>query len=495
MAETNSHSASHGLVRGLGPWAATAVVVGSMIGQSVFLVASDMARELGSSTKSLLLWIIGGAVVLCGAFCYAELGAAMPEAGGDYVYLTRGLGDLWGFLFGWTSAMILKPAPAAVITAGIVRLAGFLVPSIATPILIWHRRLPLLSHPFQFTLSATQPLAVTVILLVTALNYFAVRIVGRFQVVLTTVKVAAVVAIVILGLLPGKAIVAQTPSLPVPAHAPMEALLIAVVPVMLAYNGFQFLGNVGGEIVNPRRNVPRAVILGTSLVIFLYLVINWSYFRVLGLPAVAHSEHVASDVLTVLVGTGGAKWLTIFMIISAFGALHANFLGGPRVPFAMAREGNFFSFAGHMHPLFHTPSKALIFHGCMATLLVLTGTYQELYSYDMFATWAFFPFTVVALFQLRRSVPELARPYSVWGYPWTPLIFGTVALAISLNLFLLRPVRSSVGLGIILLGLPFFYYWRKRAHSVAMDRVGESGLFTARGPQTNLRSSSWRVGR
>jgi APA family basic amino acid/polyamine antiporter len=466
-----------------------------MIGQSVFLVASDMARELGSPTKILLAWIVGGVVVLCGAFCYAELGAAMPEAGGDYVYLTRGLGDVWGFLYGWASTMILKPAPAAVITAGIVRLAGFLLPSITTPILTWHLRLPLLSHPFQFTLSATQPLAVTVIILVTTLNYFAVRIVGRFQIMLTTVKVAAVAAIVMFGLLPGKAIAAQTPLPPVPGHAPTEALLIAVVPVMLAYNGFQFLGNVGGEIVNPRRNFPRAVILGTWLVIILYVLINWTYFRVLGFSAIAHSEHVASDVLTVLLGGGAARWLTAFMVVSAFGALHANFLGAPRVPYAMARENNFFSFAGRIHPLFHTPSKALIFHGCMATLLVLTGTYQELYLYDMFATWAFFPLTVIALFQSRRSVPELARPYRVWGYPWPPLIFGTVALAISLNLFLLRPVRSSVGLGIILLGLPFFYYWRKRAAGVAMDCAGESGLFTLTGSQTNLRSSSWRARR
>jgi APA family basic amino acid/polyamine antiporter len=202
-------------------------------------------------------------------------------------------------------------------------------------------------------------------------------------------------------------------------------------------------------------------------VIILYVLINWTYFRILGFSGVAHSEHVASDVLTVLAGGGGAKWVTVFMIISAFGALHANFLGGPRVPYAMAREGNFFPFARYVHPVFHTPSKAVIFQGCMATLLVLTGTYQELYSYDMFATWAFFPLTVVALFQLRRSAPELPRPYRVWGYPWTPLIFGVVALAISVNLFLIRPVRSCIGLATILLGIPFFCHWRKRARTIS----------------------------
>ena len=468
MTEQNAKSVrSLGLVRGLGLWAGMAVVVGSMIGQSVFLVASDTARELGSPTKVLLLWIVGGIVVLFGALCYAELGAAIPEAGGDYVYLGRGLSPLWGFLFGWASAMILKPAPAAVITAGIVRLAGFLVPSITTPILSWHIRLPLVSHTIPFTLSASQPVAVTVIVLVTALNYFAVKTVGRFQIVLTALKVAALVVIVLLGLVPLKTIAVQSQPAPVPPHAPIEALLLAVVPVMLAYNGFQFLGNLGGEIIHPRRNLPRAVILGTVLVIVLYALVTWTYFHVLGFLGVSHSDHVASDALTVMVGARGAKWLTVFMILSAFGALHANFLGGPRVPFAMAREGNFFSFGSHIHPVFHTPSKAIIFHACIASALVLTGTYQELYSYDMFATWAFFPLTVVALFVLRRRLPELTRPYRVWAYPWTPLIFGIAALAISINLFLLRPVRSSIGLAIILLGIPFFRHWRKRTLGIS----------------------------
>jgi basic amino acid/polyamine antiporter, APA family len=473
MSEQNTNDRrSPELIRGLGLWAGMAVVVGSMIGQSVFLVTSDMARELGSTTKVLLLWIVGGIVVLCGALCYAELGATMPEAGGDYVYLSRGLGHLWGFLFGWTSAMILKPAPAAVITAGIVRLAGFVVPSITTPIFTWHLRLPFLSHPCQFILSPAQPLAVTVIVVVTALNYFAVKTVGRFQILLTTLKVAGVVAIVILGLIPGKVIkVEPASSLPVPAHAPTEAILIAVVPVMLAYNGFQWLGNVGGELVNPRTNLPRAAILGTSLVITLYVLINWIYFHILGLSNVAESEHVASDALTVLVRASGAKWLTAFMIVSAFGSLHAGFLTGPRISYAMASDGNFFRFAEHIHPVFHSPSKALMFQGCMATALVLTGTYQELYSYDMFATWAFFPLTVVALFRLRRTEPGLTRPYRVWGYPWSPLVFGVAALGISLNLFLLRPVRSSIGLAIMLLGIPFFRHWRKRALRISVTNA------------------------
>src|SRR6266516_120759 len=195
-AEANKRSQ---LVRALGLWSAIAVIVGSMIGQAVFLVASDMARELGSPTRVLAVWIIGGIVVLLGALCYAELGAAMPEAGGDYVYLSRGLGSIWGFLYGWTSSIIMRPGMAAVIAAGLLRFTGFLLPSVANPIFTWHLTVPFQSHPYQFTFTAAQPIAAGLIVLVTAINYLGVRTAGHFQIFLTSLKVAAVVAIVILG--------------------------------------------------------------------------------------------------------------------------------------------------------------------------------------------------------------------------------------------------------------------------------------------------------
>lgn len=166
--------------------------------------------------------------------------------------------------------------------------------------------------------------------------------------------------------------------------------------------------------------------------------------------------------MTLVLGHIGAKWFTVAMIVSAFGALHANFLTGPRVPYAMARDGNFFAFAQRIQPRFHTPSGAVVFQGCLATLLVLTGTHQELYSYAMFAIWAFTALTAIAVIRLRTTNPDLPRPYRVWGYPFTPLIFGGTALAISVNLWLVRPVRSSIGLAAILLGVPFFHHWRDR---------------------------------
>lgn len=194
MAETNSHSTAPALVRGLGLWAATAIVVGSMIGQSIFLVSGDVARELGSPIKCLALWIAGGIVVLFGAFCYAELGAAMPEAGGDYVYLRRGLSPACGFLYGWTSSLILRPGSAAIIASGFSRLAGFLWPSFATPALVWQ-----LTHSYRTTLSKAQLGAAACVLIAMLINYFGIRAAGRFQILLTGSKVVAVVAIVTLG--------------------------------------------------------------------------------------------------------------------------------------------------------------------------------------------------------------------------------------------------------------------------------------------------------
>jgi|SRR5215469_3322980 len=454
-----------GLVRGLGLWSAMAVVIGSMVGQAVFLVGSDMARELGSITRVLAVWIVGGVVVLFGASCYAELGAAMPKAGGDYVYLSRGLSPTFGFLYGWTSSIIMRPGMAAVIAAGLLRFAEFLFPSVAQPIFTWHATLPLLAQPYQFTVTAAQPLAAGIIVLLATSNYLGVRTAGHFQVFLTSLKVSTLLAIVIFGLTLGKIGGTASSLITSLGHGGLGSFLTALVPVMAAYNGFQLLGCLGEEISNPEKNIPRAAVFGSLLVIGLYVLVNWTYFQVLGLSRVAQSQFVASDAMVLLVGGTGAKWITLGMIVSALGALHSSFLTGPRVPFAMARDGYFFAFANRIHPVFHTPSGAIFFQCCIAVLLVLTGTYQDIYSFEMFAIWLFFAFTAVALIRLRSSKADLPRPYRVWGYPWTPLVFCVSAFAISLNLWLVRPVRSSIGLAIILLGLPFFYYWRKHTNA------------------------------
>ena len=457
-----------GLVRGLGLWSATAIVIGDTIGTGVFLVTSDMARTVGSAALVFAAWIVGGLIVLFGAFCYAELGAAFPKAGGAYVYLERGLGPLWGFLFGWMSSFLERPVAMATLAAGFLRFVGFLLPAVAAPLFVGHFG----GYAFHFTLA--QPLAAAVIVVITAINYLSVSMGGAIQVLLTSVKVGAIILIVVLGITLGKHVAAATAPVLTPVGlGAVGAFLTALVPAMWAYNGFNDLGDLGEEILEPHRNIPRAIILGLLTVGGLYLLANVVYFHVLPLAQLAQSQHVASDVVQTFAGHQGAAWLTVAMAISALGALHVVELTGARIPYAMARDGAFFQFALHLQPRFRTPSGALLLEGGVAVALALTGTFEELYSLFIFAVWIFFALVALAVIRLRRQQPDLPRPYRTWGYPWTPLIFFIAAVALTVNLWLVRPVRSSLGLAVILAGVPFFYHWRKTAAPAQRRRIVE----------------------
>jgi len=456
-ANSADHSERSDLVRGLGLWSATAIVIGDTIGTGVFLVASDMARAVGSAKLVLAAWILGLFIVLLGAFCYAELGAAFPKAGGPYVYLSRGLGPLWGFLFGWMSSFLERPVGMATLAAGFVRFLGFLFPVVAMPLFTSH------FGRYDFTFTTAQPLAAFVVIVATAINYFSVRMSGAIQVLLTSLKMAAILVIVIGGVLFGPKNASQAALSFSPfGLGTIGALLTALVPAMWAYNGFNDLGDLGEEIISPQKNIPRAIILGLLTVGALYLMANVVYFHILPFADVAASQHVASEVVQTFGDSRGAAWLTAAMALSAFGALHVVVLTGARIPYAMARDGVFFHFAERIHPSFRTPSGALILLGSIAALLALSGTYEELYSLFVFAVWIFFALTAIALLRLRRKEPNLIRPYRAWGYPCTPLIFLAAALALTVNLWMVRPVRSSLGLAVILLGIPFFYRWHKR---------------------------------
>jgi basic amino acid/polyamine antiporter, APA family len=437
-------------------WSATAIVIGDTIGTGVFLVSSAMARAVGSATLVLVAWIAGGFIVLCGAFCHAELGAAFPKAGGPYVYLNRGLGPLWGFLFGWMSSFLERPVAMAALAAGLLRFMGFLFPGVATPLFQGHL------GSYEFTFTAAQPLAALVVLVVTAINYLSVEMGGAIQVLLTCLKMGTILAIVVTGILFGRRHALE--SVPVVIHwgwGTIGAVLTALVPAMWAYNGFNDLGDLGEEILEPQKNIPLAIILGLLTVGGLYLLANVVYFHTLPFAQVALSQHVASDVVQSFAGSRGAAWLTVAMAVSALGALHVVVMTGARIPYAMARDGVFFQFAKRIQPTFHTPSGALIFLGCVAALLALTGTFEELYSLFVFAVWIFFALTAIAVLRLRRTEPGLARPYRAWGYPWTVVIFLIAAVALTINLWMDQPVRSSLGLLVIMAGVPFFYRWRK----------------------------------
>ena len=250
----------------------------------------------------------------------------------------------------------------------------------------------------------------------------------------------------------------------------MTAFLAALAAALWAYDGWEDLNLVGSEVENPQKNFPRALLGGVALVAAIYLLFSAACLRVLPFDAVANSSHIASDVVERVAGHGAAYWMTLAMMISAIGSLNSSVLSGARVPYAMARDGIFFKIADGIHPKFLTPARALMFQGILAGLMALTGTFEELTNLFIFAGWIFYGLAVVALFRLRKTEPEMPRPYRCWGYPWVPGIFVAGALALTVSILVQRPGRSLIGLLLIAAGVPFYRYWT-RSVSVRSDSV------------------------
>ena len=455
------------LVRGLGAWASGAIVVGTMIGTGIFLKPSEMAREGRFVSVVFAAWIFGAILSLFGALSFAELGAMIPEAGGEYAYLRRGFGPAWGFTFGWMHSIVGRPSSMASIAAGLVRFLGFLIPAAATPIFTWHIVVPGLTgwiKPYDFVFTWSQPLAVFWLAFMTGVNYLGVRVGGAVQVFLTAIKIFSVFIVMGVALFaPPVTGRAPDPIWPTVASAGVfSAFLAALAAALWAYDGWEDLNLVGSEVENPSKNFPRALVGGVSIVALIYFLFSAACLKVLPFSDVAASQHIASDVVEHVAGRGAATWITLAMVISALGSMNSSILSGARVPYAMARDGIFFRIADGIHPKFRTPGRALIFQGILASLMALTGTFEELTNLFIFAAWIFYGLAVVALFRMRRTEPDLARPYRCWGYPWVPGLFVAGALALTLNIWIERPGRSSIGVLLILAGLPFYRYWRDR---------------------------------
>ena len=454
------------LVRGLGPWASAAIVVGTMVGTGIFLKPSEMAREGRFVSIVFAAWIVGALLSIFGALAFAELGAAIPEAGGEYAYLRRGFGPIWGFLFGWMHSIVGRPSSAASIAAGMMRFLSFFVPAVAAPLFTVHIAIPGLTHwipPYDFVFTWAQPFAVFWLLVMTGINYLGVRLSGEVQVFLTSIKVLSIVLIIgVAFLLPTTGSHPPDPLWPSSASTGLlTAFLAALAAALWAYDGWEDLNLVGSELKDPQRNFPRALVGGVCFVALLYLLFSAACLKVLPFSAVATSQHVASDVVERVIGHGVASWITLAMVLSALGSMNSSVLSGARVPYAMARDGIFFKIADGIHPKYRTPGRALIFQGVLASVMALSGTFEELTNLFIFAGWIFYGFAVVAMFRLRKTEPNMERPYRCWGYPWVPGLFVLGALVLTINLWLVRPGRSTIGLLLILAGLPFYRYWTR----------------------------------
>jgi APA family basic amino acid/polyamine antiporter len=445
------------LKRALGPWAAASIVVGTVIGSGIFLVPRTMILRVGTPELVFFIFAFGGLLSLAGALSYAELVAALPEAGGEYVYLREAYGPMWGFLYSWTQMWVAKSGSIATLATGFFYYLSNFFPALER--VFYKSSIPLGPHGTPLDLRFGQLFAMALILGLAWLNYFGVKIGGNVQVAVTIIKVALIAFIIIAGLFFG---------------APRQAASAAVVPLTLfgfvaalraalwAYDGWNNVSMVASEIREPQRNLPRALIGGTITVIAIYLLANAAYFHVLNAAEVGSSTRVAAEMMRRILGAGGANAVSIAAMISIFAALNGSILAGSRVPYAAAREGYFFRPIARVHPQYRTPGVSILALSCWGALLVLSGQYDELLDYVIVASWILYGMTTAAVIVLRRKRPDLPRPYRTWGYPLVPVLFAIAAAIIVLVSFFDAPVASLKGLALILLGIPFYAYWRKR---------------------------------
>lgn len=417
--------------------------VGSMVGSAIFIVPASVALYLQSGELVLTIWIVGGIISLFGALAIAELGGMMPRAGGQYVFLKEIYGPIWGFLYGWSAFIVIISGSISAIAVGFAFYLGYFFPMDDASIRI---------------------VAIASILFLTLINCFGVKYGALVQNGLTFIKIASLFLLALLAfILSGKPASADEMSgLSAGTGLALGPLMMAMIAVLWAYDGWIEITFVAGEVRAPERTIHRSIIISTLIVVALYVAVNAGYLAALPLETMARSPLVASDAMKAVLGPPGAGILAVAVIISTFGANNGFVITGARIYYAMAKEGLFFSPFGNVHARFATPIPSLIGQGIWASILVLTGTYEQLFTYVIFASWIFYAMSCAGVILLRRRQPDRDRPYRIWGYPFTPIVFILFAAVIVVVSVVENPRDSAVGLGLILAGLPAYGYWRKR---------------------------------
>ena len=442
------------LARDLGVSHAVAIVVGTVIGSGIFLVPTEMMQAVGSAKIVYLVWLVGGLLSFFGALTYAELGAMKPQASGEYVYIRDAYGQLAGFLSAWTWFLIAKPATIATLTTGIVRVLGtfpafaFLSNNaIRTP----------------FTINYGQLLAIAATVLITFLNYIGIKRAGEFQLIFTLLKVLTILAIVAAGFSYSGGTWANFTGSYAGAKGGIAGFMAALVAALWAYDGWNDLNMVAGEIRKPERDIPIALIAGVAIVGVLYVLVNAAVQYVLPASAVGATQRPASDAMALVLGPIGAGIVSAGMALSMFVALNGAIMSGARVPFTMSRDGYFFSALGQVHPRFHTPSAALLVQASLGIiLLLLGGSFRQFFSLTIFSEWLFYMLTASTIFVFRLRDPDAPRPYRVWGYPVVPLLFVLASGVLLYYTFADNVRNSALGCLVILAGIPVFHAFARR---------------------------------
>lgn len=455
-----AESSGPGLVRGLGTWDGALLTIGSVVGTGIFLTTSDMARVLPHPGLILLVWLAGGLLTLAGALTYAELGVLFPRAGGLYHYVKEAYGPLWGFLYGWTAFLVIMSGGIAALGVAFGEYLGSFLPFFSTGNVL----LALPVGSWTWTVSGGQVAAALAVLVLTAVNHLGLKEGAGVQNALTVLKIGAIVAFAGLGLLVAAP---AAPALLAPARGTglgvfLGAFGVAMIAALWTYDGWYGLTCSAGEVRDPARSLPRGLILGTLTVMALYLLLNLAYVRALPVGAMAESPRIGEAAAAALFGPGAARLVSLVVLVSTFGCLSATILYSSRIYLPMAEDGLFFRSLAAVHPRFRTPVRCLWAQTAWSLALVFSGTYQQLYTYVVFASILFHAATAAAVFVLRRRRPDLPRPYRVWGYPVVPALFILACLLLIWNTLDQSPVESLAGLGIVALGLPAYGLFRRR---------------------------------
>jgi basic amino acid/polyamine antiporter, APA family len=442
MPTTSADAWGERLPRHLGLWSAIAVLVGSTIGSGIFRVPAGAAERLQDPGPVMLAWIIGGAIALFGALTLAELAAALPRSGGVFAYLLEGFGPLPAFLFGWSELTVIRASALGAIATIFAEYLGYFL---------------------EFTPAQVQYVAAGAIVVMGALNYVGVQTAARFMNVITALKYGSLAGLVLLAFTAGDGSLSRfTPAWG--GGLQLSLLGTALISIMWTYDGWADLSFMGGEVKDPGRTLPLALILGTASIVVVYLLLNVAYIYLVPLPEMARSPLIAAtaaDRIRVFAGAGGAVISGVVMV-SCLGALNGSMMTGPRIFFAMADRGLFFRSIARVSPRYQSPSVAIWFATALGVVYVLFNDFQQLADKFILGIWPFYALAVAAVFVLRRTRPDLERPYRTWGYPVVPVLFLLASVGMVLNALWTDPVNTGVTFGIILCGLPVYLIWRAK---------------------------------
>jgi APA family basic amino acid/polyamine antiporter len=457
--DSQSTPAQPTLVRGLSLLDSVLLLVSGIIGSSIFLTAKDIAGPLPQPMLFLLVWVIGGVISLFGCVAFAELGSMFPESGGQYVYLREAYGDLVAFLYGWMLFAVANGGSIAALSVASAVYTGQVFPIVSQD----HIVLQLAG----ITLTRAHVFALLLIALVTYANVVGLRWGALLQNLSAWTKFAAMAAFVFLGFAIGKGDWSHFRSHGVGLAAGLHpaqlisAMGVALIAVFWAYDGWVYITFVAGEVKQPRRNVPLAMVLGVLVVGAIYMAMNMTYLYALPLPEIARHETIAHAAATALFSPHAAVWLSLMIAVSCFSAAATCTLSGARVYLAMAQDGIFFKRMAVIDPKWRTPAFSLIGQGIWAALLTVSGRYDQLYTYVIYGMVLSYTLTVIGMFLLRWKRPDIPRPYRCTGYPWLPAIYVLVGTAWTLNTIITRPTEAFWGTAIVLVGVPGYLYWKR----------------------------------